>query len=119
MILDLDQRSVPTSQYPYASSGNTKQRKVGSADFISALYYKLWKQNPRVGRIPPQRTDTGCFLMTEVFGARKMIYVKDEDGLFPADPRRTSLPPTSPGSPSASLGPALSTTSSSRGRPST
>src|SRR5947209_10621887 len=50
--------------------------------------YKLWEQNPTVGRIPPQRTDTGCFLIAEVFGARKMIYVKDEDGLFSADPKK-------------------------------
>jgi len=50
--------------------------------------YKLWEQNPDVGRIPPQRTDTGCFLIAEVFGARRMIYVKDEDGLFTADPKK-------------------------------
>jgi molybdenum storage protein len=50
--------------------------------------YKLWEQNPAFGRIPPQRTDTGCFLIAEVFGARKMIYVKDEDGLFTADPKK-------------------------------
>src|SRR5690349_19143080 len=50
--------------------------------------YKLWEPNPEVGRIPPQRTDTGCFLIAEVFGARKMIYVKDEDGLYTADPRK-------------------------------
>jgi molybdenum storage protein len=50
--------------------------------------YKLWEQNPTVGRIPPQRTDTGCFLIAEVFGARKMIFVKDEDGLFTADPKK-------------------------------
>lgn len=50
--------------------------------------YKLWEQNPVVGRVPPQRTDTGCFLMAEVFGARKMIFVKDEDGLFDADPKK-------------------------------
>src|ERR1700732_3004903 len=52
--------------------------------------YKLWEANPVVGRIPPQRTDTGCFLIAEVFGARKMIYVKDEDGLFSADPKKDS-----------------------------
>jgi molybdenum storage protein len=51
--------------------------------------YKLWESNPELGRIPPQRTDTGCFLIAEVFGARKMIYVKDEDGLFTADPKKT------------------------------
>jgi len=50
--------------------------------------YKLWEQNPASGRIPPQRTDTGCFLTAEVFGARKMIYVKDEDGLYTADPKK-------------------------------
>jgi molybdenum storage protein len=50
--------------------------------------YKLWESNPVTGRIPPQRTDTGCFLIAEVFGARKMIYVKDEDGLYTADPKK-------------------------------
>src|SRR3954468_20675310 len=50
--------------------------------------YKLWEGNPTVGRIPPQRTDTGCFLIAEAFGARKMIYVKDEDGLSTADPKK-------------------------------
>jgi molybdenum storage protein len=52
--------------------------------------YKLWEENPEVGRIPPQRTDTGCYLIAEVFGARKMIYVKDEDGLYTADPKKDS-----------------------------
>ncbi len=50
--------------------------------------YKLWEPNPAKGRIPPQRTDTGCFLIAEVFAARKMIYVKDEDGLYTADPKK-------------------------------
>jgi molybdenum storage protein len=50
--------------------------------------YKLWEENPVSGRIPPQRTDTGCFLIAEVFGVRRMIYVKDEDGLFTADPKK-------------------------------
>jgi molybdenum storage protein len=50
--------------------------------------YKLWEENPAIGRIPPQRTDTGCFLIAEVFGARRMIYVKDEDGLYTADPKK-------------------------------
>jgi len=50
--------------------------------------YKLWEPNPEIGRIPPQRTDTGCFLIAEVFGARRMIYVKDEDGLYSADPKK-------------------------------
>ena len=52
--------------------------------------YKLWEPNPTSGRIPPQRTDTGCFLIAEVFAARKMIYVKDEDGLYTFDPKKDS-----------------------------
>ena len=52
--------------------------------------YKLWEHNPATGRIPPQRTDTGCFLIAEVFGARKMIHIKDEDGLYTADPKKDS-----------------------------
>lgn len=50
--------------------------------------YKLWEPNPEKGLIPPQRTDTGCFLIAEVFAARKMIFVKDEDGLHTADPKK-------------------------------
>ncbi len=50
--------------------------------------YTFWQQNPDVGRIPPHRTDTGVFLISEVFGARSMIYVKDEDGLYTADPKK-------------------------------
>ncbi len=50
--------------------------------------YSYWQPNPAVGRIPPHRTDTGCYLISEVLGARSMIYVKDEDGLYTADPKK-------------------------------
>jgi molybdenum storage protein len=50
--------------------------------------YTFWQQNPAVGRIPPHRTDTGCYLLSEVFGTRSMIFIKDEDGLFTADPKK-------------------------------
>ena len=50
--------------------------------------YIYWQPNPAVGRIPPHRTDTGAYLVSEVFGARSMIYVKDEDGLYTADPKK-------------------------------
>jgi len=50
--------------------------------------YKIWEPNSETGRIPPFRTDAGCFLIAEVFGARKMIFVKDEDGLYEADPKK-------------------------------
>lgn len=60
----------------------------GAVIVIGMPPYKLWEPNPVRGQIPPQRTDTGCYLTAEVFGARKMIYVKDEDGLFTADPKK-------------------------------
>src|SRR4051812_14391535 len=50
--------------------------------------YAYWQPNPAIGRIPPHRTDAGCYLISEVFGARSMIYVKDEDGLYTADPKK-------------------------------
>jgi molybdenum storage protein len=60
----------------------------GAAIFFGMPPYTFWQKNPAVGRIPPHRTDTGCFLISEVFGARSMIYVKDEDGLYTADPKK-------------------------------
>jgi molybdenum storage protein len=56
--------------------------------FFGMPPYIFWQPNPRVGRIPPNRTDTGAYLVSEVFGARSMIYVKDEDGLYTADPKK-------------------------------
>jgi molybdenum storage protein len=37
--------------------------------------------------IPPYRTDAGCYLISEVYGAKNMIFVKDEDGLYTANPK--------------------------------
>jgi molybdenum storage protein len=56
--------------------------------FFGMPPYIYWQPNPSVGRIPPHRTDTGAYLVSEVFGARSMIYVKDEDGLYTADPKK-------------------------------
>jgi molybdenum storage protein len=56
--------------------------------FFGMPPYTFWQPNPAVGRIPPHRTDTGSYLVSEVFGAQSMIYVKDEDGLFTADPKK-------------------------------
>jgi len=56
--------------------------------FFGMPPYTFWQPNPAIGRIPPYRTDAGAFLVSEVFGARSMIYVKDEDGLYTADPKK-------------------------------
>src|SRR5438477_150801 len=50
--------------------------------------YAYWQPNPEVGRIPPHRTDTGCYLISEVLGACSMIYIKDEEGLYTGDPKK-------------------------------
>jgi molybdenum storage protein len=60
----------------------------GAVVFFGMPPYTFWQQNPKLGRIPPHRTDTGAYLVSEVFGARSMIYVKDEDGLYTADPKK-------------------------------
>ena len=50
--------------------------------------YGLWEEPPARGRIPPHRTDSGTFLTAEVLGAKRCILVKDEPGLFSADPKK-------------------------------
>jgi molybdenum storage protein len=59
-----------------------------AAIFFGMPPYTFWQENPLVGRLPPHRTDTGAYLVSEVFGARSMIYVKDEEGLYTADPKK-------------------------------
>jgi molybdenum storage protein len=60
----------------------------GAVIFFGMPPYIYWHTNPKVGRIPPHRTDTGVYLVSEVLGARSMIYVKDEKGLYTADPKK-------------------------------
>src|SRR4029078_6909179 len=62
------------------------ERKAGV--FFGIPPDTFWHQNATLGLIPPHRTDTGVFLVSEVFGARSMIYVKDEKGLYTADPKK-------------------------------
>lgn len=49
--------------------------------------YALWEHPPALGKIPPHGSDTGSYLVGEVFGARSVIYLKDVDGLYTADPK--------------------------------
>lgn len=50
--------------------------------------YGYWAIPGPSGRIPEYRTDAGVYLMAEAIGARAMIYVKDEDGLYEDDPKK-------------------------------
>jgi molybdenum storage protein len=49
--------------------------------------YQMWMRVPAEGLIPPYRTDAGCYLLAETFGCKAMIFVKDEDGLYTANPK--------------------------------
>ena len=49
--------------------------------------YGLWMRPAAEGVIPPYRTDAGCFLVAEKFGCKAMIFVKDENGLYTANPK--------------------------------
>ena len=49
--------------------------------------FELFEHPPKVGKIPPNRTDVGVFLLGEVYGAKSVLYVKDVDGVYTADPK--------------------------------
>jgi molybdenum storage protein len=48
--------------------------------------YNLWEHLPAIGRIPPNRSDAGSFLLGECFGCKTVTLVKDVDGLYDSDP---------------------------------
>lgn len=49
--------------------------------------YGYWEHLPAQGSLPPNRTDTGAYLLAEVIGARQCIYIKDVDGLYEDNPK--------------------------------
>src|SRR5690606_31975025 len=49
---------------------------------------EFWEKSQTVGLIPANRTDTGVYLMAEFLGAKGVIYIKDEDGLYSDDPKK-------------------------------
>jgi molybdenum storage protein len=61
--------------------------ECGAAIFPGMPPYDMWQHVPSEGVIPPYRTDAGCWLVAEVYGARSMTFVKDEDGLYTANPK--------------------------------
>ncbi|MDD3312887.1 uridine kinase [Pseudodesulfovibrio sp.] len=50
--------------------------------------YGWFEQPAEVGSIPPHRTDSGAFLLAENIGARSLIYLKDEKGMYENDPKK-------------------------------
>jgi molybdenum storage protein len=62
---------------------------LGSLPVVHAMPpYGLFERPPSLGRIPPHRTDVGAFLLAEVMGAQRCILIKDEQGLYTADPKK-------------------------------
>jgi len=50
--------------------------------------YGFFEHPAEHGSIPPHRTDCGAFLLAENIGARSLIFLKDERGLFEKDPKK-------------------------------
>jgi molybdenum storage protein len=61
--------------------------EVNAVVFSGMPPYGLWMRPATESVIPPYRTDAGCFLVAEQFGCKAMIYVKDENGLYTANPK--------------------------------
>jgi molybdenum storage protein len=50
--------------------------------------YGFFEHPAEHGSIPPHRTDCGAFLLAENIGAKSLIFLKDEKGLFDQDPKK-------------------------------
>jgi molybdenum storage protein len=50
--------------------------------------FGYWEKREEGSRIPPHRTDAGVFLSCEFLGAKRAIFIKDEDGLYTDDPKK-------------------------------
>jgi molybdenum storage protein len=55
---------------------------------ISIPPYHFWEPPPEDGPLPAHGSDFGLFIHAEVLGMKKLIFVKDEDGLHDKDPKR-------------------------------
>jgi molybdenum storage protein len=50
--------------------------------------YHFWEPPPAHGPLPTHGSDFGLFIHAEVLGMRRVVFVKDEDGLYDQDPKR-------------------------------
>lgn len=63
--------------------------RLGCIPIMSGMPpFEYWEKVPEIGRIPPHRTDAGVYLTAEFLGAKSVIFVKDENGLYTADPKK-------------------------------
>jgi len=50
--------------------------------------YGFFEHPAELGSIPPHRTDSGACLLAENIGAKSLIYLKDEKGMYENDPKK-------------------------------
>jgi len=63
--------------------------KLGCIPIMTGMPpFAYWEKPAAGGRIPQHRTDAGVFLSAEVLGAKRALFIKDEDGLFTDDPKK-------------------------------
>jgi molybdenum storage protein len=63
--------------------------RLGCIPIITGMPpFAYWEKPAENSRIPQHRTDAGVFLSAEVLGAKRAIFVKDEDGLYEDDPKK-------------------------------
>jgi molybdenum storage protein len=55
---------------------------------ISTPPYHFWEPPPADGPLPTHGSDFGLFIHAEVLGMRRLVFVKDEDGLYDRDPKK-------------------------------
>lgn len=65
---------------------------LGNAHILGTLLvpYGVVAIPPKVGSIPPHRTDAGSLLLSECFGCKRLTLVTDVDGLYDKDPNKNS-----------------------------
>jgi molybdenum storage protein len=50
--------------------------------------YDYFAIKPEKGRIPIHRTDVGLIVLADLLGSRTVLFIKDENGLYTADPKK-------------------------------
>lgn len=49
---------------------------------------EFWEKSSAHGNIPENRTDAGVYLLGEFLGAKGVLFIKDEEGLYTDDPKK-------------------------------
>jgi molybdenum storage protein len=83
----LAQHGIPAVSSASLSAVPHFLAEVSAVIFSGMPPCSLWARPATETVIPPYRTDAGCFPVAEQFGWTAMIYVKDENGLYTANPK--------------------------------